>query len=117
MTTAYASLLGLALAFAGMASLGFAMDRHYEQLTRSREVPQRVRLLLRVAGCALLAVAAVPCVMAWNASVGTVAWLGFLSAGALPVALLLPYRPRGVAGLAACGAVVGCVGLALALSR
>lgn len=116
MTTAHALLLGLALAFAGMASLGFAMDRHYEQLTRLRDVPARACLLLRVAGVALLAATIVPCVMAWGASVGTVAWLGFLSAGALPVALLLPYRPRGVAWLAACGAVAGCAGLVFALA-
>lgn len=114
MTTAYASLLGLALAYAGMAGLSFAMDRHHEQLTRQREVPVRRRVPLRVAGAALLAAAAVPCVMAWGATVGAVAWLGFLSAGALPVALLLPYRPRGAAGLAVCAAVAGCAGLAFA---
>ncbi|MGJ7565330.1 DUF3325 domain-containing protein [Variovorax sp. GB1R11] len=114
MTTAYASLLGLALAYAGMAGLSFAMDRHHEQLTRRRDVPARRRVPLRVAGAALLAAAAVPCVMAWGATVGAVAWLGFLSAGALPVALLLPYRPRGAAGLAVCAAVAGCAGLAFA---
>jgi hypothetical protein len=48
--------------------------------------------------------------------VGTVAWLGLLSAGALPVALLLPYRPRGVAWLAAFAAVASCIGLALAFA-
>jgi hypothetical protein len=116
MTTGYAAWLALALAYAGMAALSFAMDRHHEQLTRLREVPARRRVSLRLAGSALLAAAAVPCVAAWGATVGTVAWLGFLSAGALPVALLLPYRPRGVAGLAACAAVAGLGALALAAS-
>ncbi|MFM9926450.1 DUF3325 domain-containing protein [Variovorax sp. H27-G14] len=116
MSTGYAALLGLALAFAGMAGLSLAMDRHYDQLTRLREAPVRHRLTLRVAGAVLLAAAIVPCVMAWGATVGTVAWLGLLSAGALPVALLLPYRPRGMAGLAACAALAGCLGLALAFT-
>lgn len=115
MTTAHASLVALALAFAGMASLSFAMDRHHEQLTNQRDVPVRARWLLRVAGVALLAAAIAPCVAAWGASVGIVAWLGFLSAGALLVALLLAYRPRGVAGLALCAAVAGLSGIALTL--
>lgn len=116
MTTVQASLLALALAYAGMAGLSFAMDRHYEQLTRLRETPVRHGVMLRVAGIALLMAAIVPCVAAWGAAVGSVAWLGFLSAGALPVALLLPYRPRGVAGLAAIAALAGCAGLALAFT-
>ncbi|RIX74528.1 DUF3325 domain-containing protein, partial [Acidovorax cavernicola] len=89
MTTVWASLLGFALAYAGMSCLSFAMDRHHEQLTRGREVPARRRVGLRVVGAALLVAAIVPCVTAWGATVGPVAWLGFLSAGALPVALLL----------------------------
>lgn len=116
MTTAHAAMLGLALAYAGMAALSFAMDRHHEQLTRRREVPVRLRVSLRMGGTVLLAAAAVPCVSAWGATVGTVAWLGLLSACALPVALLLPYRPRGVAWLAAFAAVASCIGLALAFA-
>lgn len=115
MTTVWASLLGLALAYAGMSCLSFAMDRHHEQLTRGREVPARRRTALRVVGVLLLAAAVVPCVMAWGPTVGSVAWLGFLSAGALPVALLLPYRPRAVAWGAGSAAVAGGAGLVLAL--
>jgi hypothetical protein len=115
MTTSYASLLSLALAYAGMAGLGFAMDRHYEQLTRSRETPPRHRVLLRVGGAVLLVAAAVPCVIAWGATVGPVAWLGFLSAGALPLALMLPYRPRAAAWLAGIAAVAGGAALAGAM--
>ncbi|MGJ7529653.1 DUF3325 domain-containing protein [Variovorax sp. GB1P17] len=118
MTVWYASLLSLALAHAGMAALSFAMDRHHEQLThRRQEMPPRRRALLRLAGVVLLMAAVVPCVMAWGGTVGSVAWLGFLSAGALPVALLLPYRPRGIACLAACAAVLGGAGLVVALAR
>ena len=115
MTTTWASLLGFALAYAGMACLSFAMDRHHEQLTRGREVPARRRTGLRMIGAVLLAAAVIPCVMAWGLTVGPVAWLGFLSAGAWPVALLLPYRPRAVAWGASAAAVTGSVALVLAL--
>ena len=47
MSTLIASLLALALAFAGMVALSFAMDRHFEQLTRRRETPRPLRALLR----------------------------------------------------------------------
>jgi len=117
MTTSYASLLSLALAYSGMAGLGFAMDRHHEQLTRLRETPARRRVLLRIGGLLLIGAALVPCVIAWGTTVGPVAWLGFLSAGALAVVLMLPYRPRGaawLAGIAAIAAVSACAALALA---
>ena len=117
MTVWYASLLSLALAHAGMAALSFAMDRHHEQLTHQRQqMPLQRRALLRLAGVVLLMAAVVPCVMAWGGTVGSVAWLGFLSAGALLVALLLPYRPRAIACLAACAAAFGGVGLAVAFA-
>lgn len=86
-----ASLLALALAFAGMAALSVAMDRHHEQLTRRRETPRLLRVGLCALGGLLIALALVPCVFAWGASVGTVVWLGFLSAGALCVVLLLAW--------------------------
>ncbi|XAH21238.1 DUF3325 domain-containing protein [Xylophilus sp. GW821-FHT01B05] len=116
MTTLHASLLALALAFSGMGGLGFAMGRHYEQLTQSREAPRRHCLLLRGAGVVLLAASLIPCVLAWGGSVGVVAWLGFLSAGALPLALLLPYLPRAAAVAAAFSAVAGLGGLAFSLA-
>lgn len=106
MSTWQASLMALALAVGGMAGLAFAMDRHYAQLTQRREAPARHRHALRWGGAALLSLAAMPCVAAWGGSAGAVAWLGFLSAGALPVAWGLPYRPHFVARAAAlCGAV------------
>lgn len=102
-----ASLQAFALAFSGMAALAFAMDRHYEQLTRRRQTPYLQRLLLRGLGMALVAAAIVPCILAWGGSVGTVVWLGFLSAGALCQSLLLPYLPRSGATAAVIAAVGG----------
>jgi hypothetical protein len=94
MSTLIASLLALALAFAGMVALSFAMDRHFEQLTRRRETPRPLRALLRVLGSLLIAAALAPCLLAWGASVGTVVWLCLLSAGALGVTVLLSCLPR-----------------------
>lgn len=116
MSTLQASLVALTLAFGGMAGLAFAMDRHDAQLTQRREAPARQRHALRWGGAALLALAAVPCVAAWGGSVGAVAWLGFLSTGALPVAWGLPYRPRFVAWTAALGGTLGLVALFVSLA-
>ena len=85
-------LCALGLSYAGMASLSLAMDRHHGQVF-GRDAAVHVRRALQLAGSVLLALAIWPCVAGWSASVGVVAWLGFLSAGALGVALLLPYAP------------------------
>ncbi|RSZ55267.1 DUF3325 domain-containing protein [Massilia atriviolacea] len=91
--TAFAGALALALAYAGMALLCLAMDRHHQQVW-GREPSRRQRLGLQGGGSVLLALALLPCVAAWSATVGVVLWLGFLSAGVLPLVFLLPYAPR-----------------------
>lgn len=111
MTPLHATLLGLALAYAGMAGLCFAMDRHHGQLTRQHTVPRLQRWLLRLVGSGLLLVAAWPCLSVFGGSVGTVVWLGLLSAGALLLALVLPVAPR----LAACAAPLALVAAAWCL--
>lgn len=111
MNTTTEALLAFALAFAGMAASGFAMDRHHEQLTQRRETPPVQRRLLRCLGSLLIAFALATCLIAWGGSVGTVVWLGFLSVSALSVALLMPYWPRAAATAAALSAVVGVAGL------
>ncbi|WP_219115513.1 DUF3325 domain-containing protein [Janthinobacterium sp. UMAB-56] len=86
-------LCALGLSYAGMASLSLAMDRHHGQVW-GRDAAPNVRRVLQLAGAMLLALAIWPCVAGWSVSVGVVAWLGFIGAGALLVALLLPYAPR-----------------------
>jgi len=88
-----AILCALGLSYAGMASLCLAMDRHHGQVW-GRDAAPNVRRALQLAGAVLLALAIWPCVAGWSATVGVVAWLGFISGGALLVALLLPYAPR-----------------------
>ena len=89
-----ACLLSLALAFAGMAALAFAMERHYEQLTGARALPAQRHWQLRCLGAALLLAALLPCVWGWGATVGCVAWLGFVSAGALGCVAGISAAPR-----------------------
>jgi len=101
MTGGCASLLAFTLCFAGMSALAFAMDRHHAQLTHCHAVPTGRRRLLRASAGALLGLACRVSVVAWGGSVGTVAFIGFLSTGALPVAFFLSYRPALLAALAA----------------
>ncbi|MGK5020123.1 DUF3325 domain-containing protein [Janthinobacterium sp. LB2P10] len=86
-------LCALGLSYAGMASLSLAMDRHHGQVW-GRDAAPKVRRVLQLTGALLLALAIWPCVAGWSATVGLVAWLGCIGAGALLVALLLPYAPR-----------------------
>nr|WP_315429709.1 DUF3325 domain-containing protein [uncultured Albidiferax sp.] len=101
-----ASALALLLAYAGMAGLCLAMDRHHAQVW-GRDALPATRRTLQILGTVLLALALWPCVQAWGATVGVVVWLGCVSAGALLLVGLLPYAPRLAVLLAALGAVLG----------
>lgn len=113
MNVLQASWQALALSFAGMAALAFAMERHHEQLTAAMEISAALARLLRAVGAGLLAAAVMPCVQAWGWSVGIVAWLGWLSAGALLVVALISIAARGAAAaaciLAAAAAIMAAV--------
>lgn len=106
MNTGLAFLLSWALALAGMSALAVAMDRHYEQLTGARTLPRHRAAWLQLLGVLLLAAAIVPCVQTWGGSVGPLAWLGCMSAGALAVAWGLSWAPRGLACVAVVAAPV-----------
>ena len=110
MNTLQASVLALALSFTGMAALAFAMDRHYEQLTGNYELPAAQRWLLRCVGVMALVAAIWPCAVAWGATVGSIAWLGWMSVAALTVVLLISAAPRWAswgAGVGGLGALLG----------
>lgn len=106
LTTPAAAVLAFALSYAGMAGLCLAMDRHHAQVWK-RDASTSARWSLRTLGWLLLAMALVPSVAAWGATVGVVVWLGFLSAGALLLAVLLPYAPRVASVLAGMFTVLG----------
>lgn len=112
MSSWFASLLALALSFAGMAALAFAMERHYERLTGARVLPPALAVQLRCLGMALVPFAALPCVWAWGTTVGCVAWLGFLSAGALGSAAAIGAAPRVAARAAFASGLAAVIALA-----
>ncbi|CDG81380.1 DUF3325 domain-containing protein [Janthinobacterium agaricidamnosum] len=111
MTLAMAISSALALAYAGMAGLCLAMDRHHRQVWGGEPAPA-ARRGLRGAGWLLLLIALWPCIAVWGTSVGIVAWLGFLSAGALLLVGLLPYAPRLTPVLGGLAALLALAGLA-----
>jgi len=106
------ALIGFGLAYAAMALLSLAMERHQTQfLGRELAAPQ-VRML-RAGGWALLALALWPAVAAWGTQVGIAGWLGVLSFAPLAVGLQLSYAPRSGAWSVPAALVVA---LALALA-
>jgi hypothetical protein len=105
------AVLACALAYAGMAALCFAMGRHFEQATGRRSVPPRLRRALRVAGAVLLGASLQVSLDGWGAGVGWVAWLGFLTVGALLTTGLWAAWPRLAAGAAAVCAASGLLAL------
>lgn len=109
------SFIAFALCFSGMAALGLAMDRHYEQVTGRNEPPQRLQWALRLLGWALLVASVGICLVVWGPGVGMTAWCGWLTAGALAVSWPLPYAPRWTVGMALLFGITGI--MALAFSR
>lgn len=106
------TLTAFSLVFAGMAGLSFAMDRHYEQLTQQREVPQNHRRMLRSTGWILLVLSLFACTQLSGVGIGLALWCGLLMLGALAVACSLSYVPRLTIALTAVALPVGLLGLA-----
>ncbi|MEO7470065.1 MAG: DUF3325 domain-containing protein [Sphingobium limneticum] len=93
-------ITSLALCFLAFVALALAMDRHHGQVLNSRPSP-RFRRFLRSGGWALIMLSAAPCIAASGWSIGLTWWLGILTAAAMPVLLLLTYRPKTLPTLAA----------------
>jgi hypothetical protein len=103
---------GFALAHAGFVALCLAMQRHHEQVLGQRRIPPARRRCLAAGGWALLAASLAPPVQAAGWGLGLVVWTGLLTAAALPIVVLLAYRPRWVmatAGVAVLGGLVSVV--------
>ena len=105
--------LGAALAYAGFVAMCLAMERHHEQVFRTRAIPPRRRRLLAALGWLLLAASALATVAASGWGLGLVLWAGVLTATAIPLSILLTYAPRVAMMLAAAPLPAG---LALLLS-
>ena len=101
------ALIVFGLAYAAMALLALAMERHQEQFVGRALAPQQVRLL-RAGGWLLLALALWPALAAWGTQVGIAGWLGVLSFAALAIGLQLSYAPRSGAWSVPAALVLAC---------
>lgn len=93
------AITALALSFLAFLALALAMDRHHGQILEGRP-NARFRAFMRLGGTALLCLSALSCVAAYGWSIGLTWWLGILTAAAMPLLLLLAYRPKAIAPLA-----------------
>ncbi|QVQ28548.1 DUF3325 domain-containing protein [Achromobacter deleyi] len=112
MNDIFAIVMALLLTYAGMACLSLAMPRHYDQVW-GRDPGAGHTRVLRGAGVLLLGLAILPCVGLWGNTVGVVAWLGWLSAGALLWVGMLSWAPRPAAGTAALAVAISLVGVGI----
>jgi hypothetical protein len=103
--------LGFATAHAGFVCLCLAMQRHHEQALGHRRIPPPLRRRLAGGGWLLLAASLALLVHAAGWGLGLVIWTGLLTAAALPVVVLLTYRPRWVMPVAALAVLGGAVSL------
>ncbi|WIG94867.1 DUF3325 domain-containing protein [Myxococcus sp. SDU36] len=99
------ALTTLALAFLSFVAFATGMNRHHEQLRKTRPSP-RVRQVSRALAWGLLALSLIPCVMAYGASIGLTWWTGLLTAAAVSVVLLFTYRPTAIPVVSAVVAVL-----------
>ena len=112
------ALAAFSAALAGFASLGLAMDRHYEDSFGRGKDPGRWRRWMQAAGTAALGLSLATCLGLQGTSQGWVLWLGMLTAGAVVVVLVLSYAPRKAASVAgATGGIALLATLAGALLR
>ena len=87
--------LALSSCIAAFASLGLAMDRHYEDsYGRGKEPSPGLRRALRLAGTAGLLASLWACIAAAGAAQGWVFWFGVMTLSALAVVLLFTYAPQ-----------------------
>ncbi len=86
-------VLAFGLSLSGFAALALAMHRHYRQV-RHRALGRGTQILLRSLGALLLAASFAASIAKAGWAIGPVLWLGWLTAAALIVALLLTYWPK-----------------------
>ncbi len=98
-------LASIGLAYAALAGLCLAMDRHHRQVV-GRAVRPGSALALRLAAGVALVLSFAAAVAADGWAFGPVAWFGVLTAAGLGLILLLPYRPRLAVGLGLAGLVL-----------
>jgi hypothetical protein len=87
-------LLALLASTAGMGCFALTLPAHWRQLFAERPQPASLRLLLRVGGAGLLALAFLLCAAADPISMAILVWTMLLTAGAVLVTALLTLQAR-----------------------
>lgn len=108
----FAIAMALLLIYAGMACLGLAAPRHYNQVWGRNPRAGHTRVL-RGAGVLLLGLAILPCVGLWGNTLGMVVWLGWMGVGALLWIGMLSWAPRPAAGTAAVAVAISLLGVGI----
>ncbi|AMR82281.1 DUF3325 domain-containing protein [Cupriavidus nantongensis] len=105
------ALAAFALSLAGFAALALSLERHHADIHGRGSMPSRGAVArLRVVGAVALALAWALHIAAQGGPMGTVSWVGTLTASAIAVALGLSYAPRAVQRLLPGVALVGLAG-------
>lgn len=89
------SVLAFGFALAGFAALALAMHRHARQVWH-RALRPGLQSLLRIMGAGLLAASFAASAADAGWAIGSVLWLGWLTAAALIVGMVLTYWPQRV---------------------
>jgi hypothetical protein len=93
--------LAIAIGFSGFTALWRAMEHPAHVPPGQPAMPSQRRKPLRIAGWVLLIASFALCWSARGGAIGTVLWLGTLTASAVLLVFgLLPYRPRVIKPLA-----------------
>lgn len=92
------SLFPFALTYSGWVALCLSMSRHAREVLQREPSPLQ-RHLLRAAGWIALIVSLLMVTATVGWPIGTVEWLGMLTASAVSFVLLLTYYPRVATGL------------------
>lgn len=103
-----------ALALAGFAALAMSLDRHYADIHGRGNAPAAgtVRVLHAV-GWPALALTWAICIAAEGWSLGTLFWVGTMTASGFVIVLVLAYRPRAIPRILPWAAGVGVGGMAI----
>lgn len=90
------NLTTLCLAYAGLAALSLAMERHWSDRFGREARPGPWRVPLQLTGALVLAVSLVLCLAAEGFGIGLIAWVGDLTAAGGALVLTLTYWPKAV---------------------
>ncbi|MDQ0143443.1 DUF3325 domain-containing protein [Cupriavidus necator] len=105
------ALAAFALSLGGFAALALSLERHHAEIHGRGSMPSRAAVArLRLAGAVALMLAWALHIAAQGGPLGTVWWVGTLTASAIIVALGLSYAPRAVLWLLPGMALVGLAG-------